>query len=266
MPSVSEISDRYISEMADLDPVRGERWGVKSDGTRLTDYSPAGFDALEALLRRTRADLTAARPTSEPERLGQGFLSDWLQGEADVIGGGERERWISIITGPPASTRSVFDLMDKATPEDWETIEARLRAVPGTMDGYRETLELGLRDGRPAAKRQAISVAEQCATWAGTDATGGWFGTLVDGYDQAFGDGSLGKALRSAAVDAAASYARLAEWLRGDYAAKAVGADGVGDERWHLWAKFILGADVDIDEAYTWGWEELARLEAEKDI
>src|ERR1700746_199661 len=103
MPSVSEISDRYISEMADLDPVRGERWGVKSDGTRLTDYSPAGFDALEALLRKTRSELLEAQSRSEPGRLGQGCLADWLEGEADVIGGGERERWISIITGPPAS-------------------------------------------------------------------------------------------------------------------------------------------------------------------
>src|SRR5205814_7330346 len=99
MSTVSEISDRYVTDVADLDPVRGERWGVKSDGTRLTDYSPAGFGALEALLRKTRSELLEAKPASEPERLGQGFLGDWLEGEADVIGGGERERWISIITG-----------------------------------------------------------------------------------------------------------------------------------------------------------------------
>src|SRR5690348_14564180 len=176
MRSVSEISDRYISEIADLDPVRGERWGVKSDGTRLTDYSPAGMDALETVLRRTKSDLDAATPSNEPERLGQLFLGDWVQGEADVISGGERERWISIITGPPASTRSVFDLMDKSTPEAWQTIEARLRAVPTALGGYRETLEAGLREGKAAAKRQATSVAEQCATWAG-DGDGGWFGT-----------------------------------------------------------------------------------------
>ena len=37
MPSVSEISSRYVDEVAALDPVRGERWGVATDGTRLTD-------------------------------------------------------------------------------------------------------------------------------------------------------------------------------------------------------------------------------------
>jgi len=266
MPTVSEISDRYITEMSDLDPVRGERWGVASDGTRLTDYSPAGFDALEALLRKTRSELLEAKPASEHERLGQGFLGDWLEGEADVIGGGERERWISIITGPPASTRSVFDLMDKSTPEAWETIAARLRAVPKAMDGYRETLAEGLDGGRPAARRQAIAVAEQCATWAGDRSNGGWFGTMVGGYEQQFGDGSLAKALQSAASGAAASYGELGDWLRGEYAPKATETDGVGDERWRLWAKFLLGADIDIDEAYDWGWEELARLEREKAV
>jgi len=267
MPTVSEISDRYISEMADLDPVRGERWGVKSDGTRLTDYSPAGFGALESLLRRTRSALLEATPASEPERLGQGFLRDALEGEADVITGGERERWISIITGPPSSTRSVFDLMDRSTPAAWETIEARLRAVPTAMDGYRETLEQGLAEGKSASKRQAIAVAEQCATWAGSGSDAGWFGTFVRGYgDVAGGNGSLGTALEAAASTASRSYGQLAEWLRGEYVAKATPTDGVGDERWHLWAKFILGADVDIDEAYDWGWEELARLEAQKQL
>jgi uncharacterized protein (DUF885 family) len=268
MPSVSEISDRYISDIAQLDPVRGERWGVKSDGTRLTDYSPAGMDALETLLRRTKADLDRTTPSNEPERLGQLFLGDWIQGEADVIGGGERERWISIITGPPASTRSVFDLMDKSTPEAWQTIEARLRAVPTALGGYRETLETGLREGKPAARRQAIAVAEQCATWAGTGSDGGWFAGFVRGYEtvEGGGNGSLGKALQGAAATAATAYGELGEWLRGEYAPKSTDVDGVGDERWRLWAKFLLGAEIDIDEAYQWGWEELARLEAQKDI
>jgi uncharacterized protein (DUF885 family) len=266
MPSVTEISDRYITEMAELDPVRGERWGVRSDPTRLTDYSPAGFDALEALLRRTYDAVTTAPAANEYERLGAGFLGDFLKGEADVIGGGERERWISIITGPPASTRSVFDLMDRSTPEAWESIAARLRAVPAAMGGYRDTLAIGLAEGRPAARRQALAAADQCATWAGKRSDGGWFGSFVAGYERDFGDGPLATELQSAAAGAAAAYGDLADWLRGEYAAKATETDGVGDERYKLWARFLLGTELDIDEAYEWGWQELARLEAEKAI
>jgi uncharacterized protein (DUF885 family) len=261
MPTVTEISDRYVTEVADLDPVRGERWGVKSDGTRLTDFSPAGYEALAALLRRTAADVRAATPADEPERLGAGFLQDWVEGELAVIEAGERERGLSIIVGPPASTRSVFDLMDRSTPEAWETIRARLTAVPAAMRGFRETLEAGLENGRPAARRQAIAVAEQCQTWAG-DGDGGWFGTFVAGY----GDGPSRTKLDSAAREAASAYGELASWLRTDYAARATDVDAAGDERYRVWAEYLLGTELDLDEAYAWGWDELARLEAQKDL
>ena len=261
MPTVTEISDRYITEVADLDPVRGERWGVKSDGTRLTDYSPAGMQALADLLGRTLRDVTAATPESEAERLGAGFLADWVSGELGVIEAGERERMISIITGAPASTRSVFDLMDRSTPEAWDTIRARLSAVPKALGGYRESLEAGLDHGRPAARRQALAVAAQCETWAG-NGTGGWFGTFVSEY----GDGSARAGLDAAAHTAATAYGELGAWLRNDYAPRANEDDASGDERYRVWGRFILGTDIDLDEAYTWGWEELGRLEAQKAI
>ncbi|HEX5240867.1 MAG TPA: DUF885 domain-containing protein [Candidatus Limnocylindrales bacterium] len=271
MPTISDVSSQYIDEMAALDPVRGERWGVASDPTRLTDSSPQGFAETKALLRRTLDALDAAEaPRDQAERLGAGWMRDFLGSEIDLIDAGERERWLSIITGPAASTRSVFDLMDRSTPEAWHPIAARLRAVDGALAGYRETLQAGLDHGRPAARRQAIAVAEQCATWAGAGhggaGRGGWFGTYVGEYDSRFGsaDGSLGKELTEAAREAGNAYGRFATWLREDYAPKATERDGSGDERYLLWARFLLGTDLDIDEAYQWGWEELSRLEAEK--
>lgn len=262
MPSVSEISSRYVDEVAALDPVRGERWGVATDGTRLTDYSPAGNEALSDLLRRTARALADASPDTEEERLGKGFLSDWVGGELGVLEAGERERILSIIVGAPASTRSVFDLMDRSTPEGWEKIAARLGNVAGSLSGYRESLQAGLDHGRPAARRQALAVAEQCETWAGDGSNGGWFGTFVAQY----GDGTLRARLDEAARAAAGAYADLAAWLRHEYASRAAEADASGDERYRVWSEYLLGTDLDVDEAYEWGWEELARLEAQKDI
>src|SRR5262245_45776831 len=255
MPTVSEISDRYVTEVAELDPVRGERWGVASDGTRLTDYSPAGQEALAELLSRTRKDVLDATPASETERLGQGFLADWVGGELDVLELGERERLLSIIVGPPASTRSVFDLMDRSSDAAWETIRARLTAVPMAMSGYRESLAAGLEHHRPAARRQALAVAAQCATWAGNgrSSEGGWFGSFVAGY----GDGPVRSGLDAAARTASAAYGELAAWLKDDYAPRATEEDASGDERYRVWAKYLLGTDIDLDEAYGWGWQEL---------
>lgn len=268
MPTVTELSDRYVTEIATLDPVRGERWGVASDPTRLTDYSPDGYEALAALLGRTARDLRSATPTSEPERLGQGFLVDWTEGELAVIDAGERERMLSNIVGPPASTRSVFDLMPRETEEHWSNIAARLEAVRACMAGYRAGLEMGLADGRPAARRQALVVADQCATWAGdagagrADADGGWFGRFVAQY----GDGALRGRLDAGARDAAAAYGELGAWLRTDYAARATETDASGDERYRVWARYLLGTELDLDEAYAWGWDELGRLEVQKAV
>lgn len=262
MPTVTELSDRYVTEIAALDPVRGERWGVASDATRLTDYSPAGYAALADLLARTARDVRAATPTSEPERLGQGFLADWTEGELGVIEAGERERTLSNIVGPPASTRSVFDLMPRDSEEAWSNIAARLSAVRATMAGYRQSLEAGLANGRPAARRQALVVADQCATWAGSGSDGGWFGTFVGQY----GDGPQRARLDAAAGDAAAAYGELGAWLRGDYAARATETDASGDERYRVWARYLLGTELDLDEAYAWGWEELGRLEVQKAV
>jgi uncharacterized protein (DUF885 family) len=269
MPNVTELSSHYIDQMAALDPVRGERWGVASDPTRLTDYSPEGFQALRALLAKTVADLEAAElPHDEAERLGGRWMVDFLGGEIGVIDAGERERWLSIVTGPPASTRSVFDLMDRSTPGAWQPIAARLRAVPGALAGYRRTLEAGLAHDRPAARRQAVAVAEQCQTWAG-DGDGGWFAGFVADYGRRFGgdraqDGALQRELEIAARHAGNAYGELAGWLRDEYAPRATTVDGSGDERYGAWARFLLGTELDLDEAYAWGWDELARLEAEK--
>jgi uncharacterized protein (DUF885 family) len=265
MATISEISSRYIANVARLDPTRGERWGVESDSTRLTDYSPDGFAALRSLLQRTLDEVAAAEPPrDEAERLGAGFLEDFGRAEIGVIDAGERERWLSIITGPAASTRSVFDLMDRSTPESWEPIVERLLAVPGAMDGYRASLETGLAHDRPAARRQVDAVAEQCATWAG-NGDGGWFGQFVADYGRRFGaTAPLAEALDSAARTAGAAYGRLASWLRESYSPRATEVDGSGEGRYQVWARFLLGTTIDLDEAYAWGWEELARLEAEK--
>jgi len=264
MPTVTEISSRYIDEVAALDPARAERWGVASDPTRLTDYSPAGYGELRALLQRTLDALSAAEPPrDEAERLGAGFLADWIGGEMGVIDAGERERGLSNIVGAPASIRSVFDLMDHSTPEAWEHIAARLRAVPAAMGGYRATLELGLANGRPAARRQALVVADQCATWAG-NGDGGWFGGFVTGAAGAGADAGLRESLAAAARDAGNAYGLLSTWLSDVYAPQASETDASGDERYQAWARLLLGTDLDLDEAYAWGWEELGRLEAEK--
>lgn len=258
MPSVTEISEQYVDGIARLDPVRAARsMGVPVEETTLTDYSPAGVAALEDLLRRTRRGLLDAEPTSEAERLGRRFLLSQLEGELGLVESGERHRTCSVLVGPPSMVRLAFDLMGKEGADDWERVAARLRAVPAAMSGYRETLQQGVDAGEPASAASARAVAAQCALW-GVD--GGWFHQLAATY----GDGPLRRSLDAAADLAAAAYGELGSWLGNVYVAHAATTDGVGDDRYRVWARAMLGAELDIDDAYEWGWEEVRRIEQEQ--
>ncbi len=64
------------------------------------------------------------------------------------------------------------------------------------------------------------------------------------------------EAARQATVD----YARF---LREELAPLGRDKEAVGRERYQLASRYFLGATVDLDETYAWGFEELARIEAE---
>jgi len=58
--------------------------------------------------------------------------------------------------------------------------------------------------------------------------------------------------------------AKLAEFLELELAPKASEQDGVGRELYTLQSRRFLGAEIDLDETYDWGREELARMVEEQ--
>ena len=54
--------------------------------------------------------------------------------------------------------------------------------------------------------------------------------------------------------------AEFARWLREEYAPKSIPTDGVGVQRYRLWARHFTGAELDIKETYEWGIAELDRI------
>ena len=69
------------------------------------------------------------------------------------------------------------------------------------------------------------------------------------------------RTLAAAAELATAGYARLAAYLRDEYAPAADPRNPVGRDRYALFARDFNGIDLDLDETYAWGWEELHRIE-----
>src|SRR5690606_14952502 len=69
----------------------------------------------------------------------------------------------------------------------------------------------------------------------------------------------------TAAADAAVSAVRdLRDYLAGSYLPSAEGTpDAVGEDRYRLNVRRWMGADIDPQEVYSWGWAEYRRLAAE---
>ena len=141
-------------------------------------------------------------------------------------------------------------------------IAARLTAVPDRA--RRSTSATLLRGGRArATSRRATrcsrspSSATSGPTRTATTSSTGW-PTGVDG--------------RRRAARRAASAARRppprrppssAAFLREELAPLGREKQAAGRERYELASQYFLGATVDLDETYAWGFEELARLETE---
>ena len=255
------VADDYVDALIDLDPILGTFLGVAESSSRLPDFSPAGQERLADLARTTLDRLTEAesRPgaDSEAERRCGRLLRERLTAELAVHEAGEPLRAVSNLHSPLHAVREVLTVTPAEDEKDWAAIAERLRAVPDALDGYRESLALGLERGLHAGPRQVATVLDQLGEWIGTG--GGWFGEFT-----AAGPDSLRGELDEAAATATSALVDLRDWLRGTYGPAIEGSpDVVGRERYARWSRQWNGTDLDLDEAYAYGWSEFHRIHAE---
>ncbi|MGW2719739.1 DUF885 domain-containing protein [Streptomyces sp. NPDC001492] len=260
-PLPREVADAYVDELIALDPVTGTYLGVKESSSRLPDLSPAGQEALAELARRTLARLDEAErqpgADSDIERRCGRLLRERLNAELAVHEAEEGLRRVGNMATPAHSVREVFTVTPNQSEEDWAAIAERLRAVPAAYAGYRESLSLGLERKLYAAPRPTATFVEQLTEWSDTDGKGrGWFEDFASA-----GPESLRAELDEAARAATAAVAELRDWMRDVYAPAIESAPNtVGRERYGRWTRYFNGTDLDLDEAYAYGWAEFHRL------
>jgi len=256
------LADRYVDQSAVLDPILATARGVIGHDGEMTDYSPDGQAARAALDRTTLEELSQIRTLSEPDRLAADVMRERLQVAIDQDEAGERLRDLRIIGSPFQSIRQCFDLMACATDGDWELIATRMERVPQALASFEAALREGQRRGVVAARRQALVCADQGATWSGQKTARPFFETLADKSEaRGTGNAPLQRRLGAAAFRASEAYARTTRFLREEYAPGAAERDAVGLERYTLWARAFLGTAIDLDETYSWAWDELHRIE-----
>ncbi len=258
---VDRIAEEWVDTLVELDPTVGTYIGRTEADAKLGDYSPEGLERSAEAMRRTVARLDAASPVDEIDRVTVADLRSELALALEANEAGLPLRDLNVIASPAQEIREVFDLMATADVDDWATISTRLGAVPSAIDGYIETLRLGISRGVVPAKRQVREVAVQAHKLERND---GFFAEFVKGAPSDAPTG-LRTDLEGRAADAGAAYARLAAFLEGELLPAAGDADAVGRDLYALQSRRFLGAVIDLDETYEWGIEELARMVAEQE-
>ncbi|MFD4430880.1 DUF885 domain-containing protein [Nocardia sp. NPDC058497] len=260
-PGVHQICDRFVDEYAAADPVMATLFGLAGHEDRLTDYSAAGHGVRVGIARKALRAMLATEPMTDSERVAKAVFCERIGVEIETQEAGLRLASLNVIASPVQDIRMVFDLMATGTGAEWAVIAARLGQVPEALLGVRASLLVAADSGRISARRQIDKTAEQAETWAGCRGDVGFFTALIAGA-RGVADAPLDE-LERAAHAAESAYAEFAGFLRAELAPRAPVLDAVGENTYRLWSRYFTGADVDLREAYAWGWREFSGIEAE---
>jgi uncharacterized protein (DUF885 family) len=256
---IDDLTNRYVDDWAALSPTGATFAGITGYDDQLDDLSPEGFAAQAELIRRTLAELDATEAGTSAERVAKEAMQERLGLELARYDAGEVTSEINVIASALHGLRQVFDLM----PTDGEmavaNIAARLNQFPRAVEQYKVTLGEAADNGYVSSRHQILEVAKQCDAW--TDPEGDNFFHGLVGRLSA-GD-TLAAELKRGAAAATAATAGFGRFLRDELAPRGRDKQAAGRERYQLASQYFLGAKVDLDETYAWGFEELARLENE---
>jgi uncharacterized protein (DUF885 family) len=257
------LADRYVERFAALDPLAATGEGIGGHDHEMTDYSPDGAAERAEHDRATLRALDSIAIDDDADRVAAEVMRERIELSLVEYDAGERLRDVRVLGSPVQSVRMAFDLMPRDTEEDWVTVAERLALVPQGLSSVEVALAEGAAQGIVAARRQAVACTKQADTWGGMDpATRPFFHTLVDEYDASgFGNAALRARLEQLAVRATEAYASLGRFLVEEYGPHATEHDPVGRERYALHARDFNGIELDLDETYAWGWDELHRIE-----
>jgi uncharacterized protein (DUF885 family) len=261
---VDARTDRYVEELCALDPLTATYVGVAGHDAELPDLSPDGMQAVEELNRAAYADVAAIEPVDEREQVAKEAFLERTGLDIEFADAQLDRKFVSVISSGIHNLREVFDLMPTDTEDDWAAIGARLAGMPEAVAGYTATLREEASAGRVSATAQYAKVTDQILGWTGQKGAGAFFTGLVsrapDGTPPA-----LRAELEASAAKANEAFAEFGRFMADELVPVGLPKEAVGREHYQLASRRYLGAEIDLEETYAWGWQELERLSADMD-
>ncbi|MXX92870.1 MAG: DUF885 domain-containing protein [Chloroflexi bacterium] len=264
MSKIFEIADGFVDTLAELNPIVATYLGVPGYDHLMPDYSPDGsqrsYDAERDVLKRIQ---TEPAKTLREQRCSE-TVQEEMSWSIDQHEAGLHYSGMNILHSPVQSLRQIFDLMPRSSTEDWENIASRMEGIGDSIASYQATLDEGIDRKVTASKRQTAGCIEQIETWVGKGDATPFFGGIADaGAESDEVDQALASRLSDAATSANVAYSKFAEYLRSGYLPKARERDAVGKEHYALTSRSYNGIDLNLNETYEWGWEQLRWVQSE---
>jgi len=257
---VDRLAESFLTARAALNPIEATFWGLPGHDSEMPDFTPAWFEQNAQLRRDTLAAIRAAESVDATDRITVAALTEELESALACRDLGVEESHVRALASPLQDIRDTFDLTPANTPSDWAVIAERLSKVPESVQGYLASLRDAAARGVVAPQRQIRAAISQCAPNLGDE---GFFATFA--RDAQAEDGEpLTPAVRAdlerSARAASDAYAELRDYLESDLLPVGPERDAVGREHYAAYSRYFLGAQVDLEETYAWGQEELARI------
>ena len=248
---ISTILDTFMEEGIKLTPIGATLLGVPGLDDQLDDLSMAGNTKRSDLTRKTLAALKAETPVNEYDRIARDVAVERLTSELNLSDTHEAHILFNLISSPVKNIRQVFEMMKKDQPDTIANVTKRLNGIEAALEGWKSTLTTVAEKGKVNSRRQALATAGQLETFSK-----GAFTAVAKKFNPAGDDA----ALMAAAKNAEAACASLSIWMRDTYAPQCLAADGVGEERYKMWARHFTGADLDLRDTYEWGVKQLEMI------
>ncbi|MGY5765900.1 DUF885 domain-containing protein [Brachybacterium sp. DNPG3] len=255
--ALDALADAYVDRLAALDPFLATQLGVAGHDAEVTDHSPAAEAERDDLARELLAAIAEVPDADEADRVSRAALEErlglQLERSAQHLDIAAVNNLASVL-----QSRDVLDLMSTDTAEDWQVIAERMAGLPRSLSTWAESLEEAASAGTVSARRQLLLGAEQARGYAADD---GFFAGFAR---QAVGTDAQRSAVASAAEAARRGYLEIADVLE-SLVDRAPEADAVGRDAYQLASRSYLGTEIDLEETYAWGIEELRAIVAEQE-
>ncbi|WP_424798015.1 DUF885 domain-containing protein [Pseudactinotalea sp. Z1732] len=245
-----QVADSYVDGLTVLNPRAAQAMGQQTD--RL--WAAPGPEEVEqrAALARDGLRQLDQRPAGEseesaPARVLRRALGERLHSEMALHDSG----FIPGLVAPLASPAHEVVMGLESAAGDADLLIGGLAQVPDALRSYAARLDHAAAGGYVVAARQSRTLAAQLRRWA-DPARDDRLGRLLTPETAPRAETELAAA-RAACVE-------LATWLEDVHAARGSEVDAVGPDLYRATSTAFLGKEIDLAEAYAFGWDRLTEL------